>query len=779
MDPVYLDLHIHTSDDPESLNGDYDLDALISKVEETAQGDDFLISLTDHNTINEKVYLDAVTKLGSKIILGVELHIKAYEGEDMTSYHCHLYFDLEEINSDVIQELNTQLDKLYPNKKPEKKDETIPSIERILNTFDSYGFILLPHGGQSHATFDSAMPEGKNFDTLMERSIYYNFIDGFTSRSNIGTEKTIEYLKRLGVNEFVNLVTCTDNYDPSVYPNPKAKDATEFIPTWMHATANFAGLRLSLTDSSRFEYSKEKPRFWREAIKSIKLKNDNLDIDAKLTPGLNVIIGESSSGKTMLVDSMERILDGKGFGDSKYEEQYGVQALEIDFPDATVPHFIGQNFISEVISDDKSINEIEIIKQIFPKNTEARKIINKGLEDLKIDLESLLDSVEGIENIENNLKTIPVLSTLILTKQITENVLKSFLGTVNSLHGVNYSEVDKDADISLLDRFDQKLDDSPFIEHDKSFVEGLKNEITRMRQYSDLEEKTREVVSEGKLKIDKLLKEKHGEDQEKRQKFETLMESLTSYCYQLNKFNAAVEKITNYSIKVESNQVEIQGHVLSVKNEFALTKTIFHTELNKLLLDDEQISDIDNLVPGNLFRNKFKNNQSGSQRGSSPTYKYIKDNIHSKFSKSDEVNYKIKTSDGRDFEKLSPGLKTSVILELVINFEEDDAPLIIDQPEDNLATSYINGDLVKSIKNNKRKKQIIFVSHNATIPMSGDAQNLILCENEGGKITIKSSPLEGKIGDKNAVDYVAKITDGGKSSVKKRFKKYNLKQFKN
>jgi len=116
---------------------------------------------------------------------------------------------------------------------------------------------------------------------------------------------------------------------------------------------------------------------------------------------------------------------------------------------------------------------------------------------------------------------------------------------------------------------------------------------------------------------------------------------------------------------------------------------------------------------------------------------------------------------------------------LIINFEDDDAPLIIDQPEDNLATSYINGDLVKSIKNNKRKKQIIFVSHNATIPMSGDAQNLILCENIGGKITIRSSPLEGKIDDKNAVDYVAKITDGGKSSVKKRFKKYDLKQFKN
>jgi len=223
MNPVYLDLHIHTSNDPESLNENYDLDTLISKVKIIAQDSDFLISLTDHNTINEKAYLDAVSKLGGSIILGVELHIKADQGKDAGSYHCHIYFDLAEINSDVIKDLKTKLDDLYPNKKPKKIDATIPSIERILNTFDSYGFMLLPHGGQSHSTFDSAMPKGKDFDTLMERSIYYNFIDGFTSRSNIGTEKTIEYLKRLGVNEFVNLVTCTDNYDPSVYPNPKSK----------------------------------------------------------------------------------------------------------------------------------------------------------------------------------------------------------------------------------------------------------------------------------------------------------------------------------------------------------------------------------------------------------------------------------------------------------------------------------------------------------------------------------------------------------------------------
>lgn len=144
----------------------------------------------------------------------------------------------------MIQGINEKLNLLYPDKSPEKKDKTIPTIEEIINAFDDYDFILLPHGGQNHATFDSAIPEGKEFDGVMQRSIYYNFFDGFTSRSDKGTEKTINYLKRLGVHEFVNLITCSDNYHPSDYPNPKAKDASPFIPTWMFASPTFAGLRL-------------------------------------------------------------------------------------------------------------------------------------------------------------------------------------------------------------------------------------------------------------------------------------------------------------------------------------------------------------------------------------------------------------------------------------------------------------------------------------------------------------------------------------------------------
>ena len=171
MEPVYLDLHIHTSKDPSNLNENYDLETLITQVKKTAQGGVFLISLTDHNAVNKKVYLDAVGVIPNNLVLGVELHVQTHKGIDTKAYHCHIYFNLKgiDITEEVINGINSKLDSLYPNKSPALTDESIPDVQRIIEIFDEYDFLLLPHGGQTHATFDKAMPKGREFDNAMHR----------------------------------------------------------------------------------------------------------------------------------------------------------------------------------------------------------------------------------------------------------------------------------------------------------------------------------------------------------------------------------------------------------------------------------------------------------------------------------------------------------------------------------------------------------------------------------------------------------------------------------
>lgn len=62
--------------------------------------------------------------------------------------------------------------------------------------------------------------------------------------------------------------------------------------------------------------------------------------------------------------------------------------------------------------------------------------------------------------------------------------------------------------------------------------------------------------------------------------------------------------------------------------------------------------------------------------------------------------------------------------------------------------------------------------------MMADAQNIIYCTNDGNQIAISSAPLEGSINGVPVLDLIANITDGGKPSIKKRVKKYNLKKYK-
>ena len=214
MQPIYIDLHIHTSENANNLNTNYDIAELVGQIKKLNGDSPFMISLTDHNTINKSAYLKA-QNLDLNLIIGVELHIQ--NRAEAKSYHCHIYFNAP-IEDAVIDSLNEILDELYPNKLPDRNDPNTPDIQKIINSFDTFDFILLPHGSQKHGAFNYSINDGENLDNAINRSIYYNQFDGFTSRSTKGLEATHQYFERLGISEFINLVTCSDNYSPSIYP---------------------------------------------------------------------------------------------------------------------------------------------------------------------------------------------------------------------------------------------------------------------------------------------------------------------------------------------------------------------------------------------------------------------------------------------------------------------------------------------------------------------------------------------------------------------------------
>lgn len=772
MNPVYVDIHIHTSENHEELEAAYDVQSLISGVERVAEGCEALISLTDHNTINKAAYQALLAAAGPNIhvLLGVELNIMNYA--EAPSYHCHIIFDCAPTDEN-IDAVNAILDVLYPQKRIERTDKNIPGISKIINAFDSYDFLLLPHGGQSHATFDHSIPKGTKFDTTLMRSIYYNQFDGFTARTNAGLEETERYFKRLGINEFVNLVTCSDNYDPRRYPEAKVHDTTPYLPTWMFAEPTFDGLRLSLSEKTRFLYSEHKPSSWSEYIKSVSLKNDEIDIDINLSPGLNVIIGGSSSGKTLLVDSIYRKLCGMTFGDSKYN-QFNVSNIDVYNPSSTQPHFLPQNYIIKLIDpeSEKGIENIEIIRNVFPEDAELKTKVADGITKLREDVSHLMQCVEEIEKLEEALRKIPSIGRLIIKGELKRNIFSGLVPNAEVRATITYDERTYDEHKKTLDAIRRLFRTNPFADDHTAALDEIGAELSRLYTISEIEDSVFETIKTGKREYEKTLREHSYENQQKSSHLETLLEDITSYIQLQRSFQDILNSISTYSITVDTQEIESMGHHLYLENDFKLSKEKVLETFNECLKTQYQIATFADITPQSLVLSRF------SQRAPKvSSYNEFVEKVVEKFSKLNKTLYKIKTRNGKNFDDLSAGWKTSVLLDLVLDYDKDMVPVIIDQPEDNLASAYINEGLVNAIKKTKTRKQIILVSHNATIPMLADAQNIVYCRNENGMIIIRSSSLEGKIDGVPVLDLIAKITDGGKPSVKKRVKKYNLKKF--
>ena len=762
--PVYLDLHIHTSQDENNLNMDYDIDKLLDKIREQNKNADYLISLTDHNTINKAAYLKLKTKTDN-IIVGVELHV--LNSNTKPPYHCHFYFDVE-VNKEEIDKLNSILDDLYPNKRISPPYNNVKKIEEIIQAFDSYDFLILPHGGQSHSAFHESIDSNSRLDTKLTKGIYYNYFDGFTARNKSGLERTINYFKKLGIHEYINLITSTDNYTPHSYPQSKAgRRASSFLPTWMWAEATFDGLRIALSESTRLVYSEDKPEKWSEYIRKIEVKNDYLDIDVKLTPGLNVVIGDSSSGKTLLVDTIYRKTINN-FEKSKYKA-LNVEEIKIINPANNIPHYIDQNYITNLITykSDK-IEDISIIKKAFPDDDETKIRLEKALDDLKQDINDLVKNVENIEKVQNEIRTIPALGALIKKQETKENIIKTLLPSQELVNKIQYKETLYDKHIEYIDILEKFMKTNVFIEFENEF-KIIKEKLSSAFEKSSKESKIRSILKSKKENIDKIFKKNNEEAETKKANFEKLLENIKLYKTSLDNFKQLLLKIQDYSVTESSKEIESQGHKLYIEYNFKLTKEIFLEKVNELL--KTKINSFENIQPEGLLEKHFKD------RPKVENYEDFSRKIYTSFLESNKKTYKIITRDGKDFNSLSAGWKTSILLDIILGYDGDIAPLIIDQPEDNLANSYINNGLIKAIKKAKRKKQIIIVTHNATIPMLADAQNIIVCKNENEKIIVRSAPLEGKLFNKKVVDIIATLTDGGKHSIRKRFKKYNMKNF--
>lgn len=118
---------------------------------------------------------------------------------------------------------------------------------------------------------------------------------------------------------------------------------------------------------------------------------------------------------------------------------------------------------------------------------------------------------------------------------------------------------------------------------------------------------------------------------------------------------------------------------------------------------------------------------------------------------------------GKPLSQHSLGQRASALVLFILSQNDNDV-VIIDQPEDDLDNQVVYTEFIKKLKEKKYETQFIFATHNANIPVLGDAERIVAADSSDGIMHISSGTIDSKETHQQIVD----IMEGGYEAFKRR-----------
>lgn len=113
----------------------------------------------------------------------------------------------------------------------------------------------------------------------------------------------------------------------------------------------------------------------------------------------------------------------------------------------------------------------------------------------------------------------------------------------------------------------------------------------------------------------------------------------------------------------------------------------------------------------------------------------------------------------KSFSHLSVGQRCTVILPIIL--QNENQIVILDQPEDHIDNAFIAETLIPAIKKCASNGQLIIITHNANIPVLGEAVNILHLDSDGRRGFVKDS---GDLNNKVISNTISRIMEGGQEA---------------
>ena len=408
-----LDLHIHSS---ESSNKDKkkvknntlsNVPLLIKKLDEQGVN---ICAITDHDTFSYAMYTalkqaEILENSIKKVLPGVEFSVCFLSEERENVVHVVAIFSDED--DDKIESIEKIIRDNPPNYKQSYKEADFLSLLRLIDT----NTILIAH---QKNTLTSDKPKKNDANIVGEAKflefIYTDYFEAleFKNRRNEVINKNYLIAKRM--EDKVRFVTGTDCHDWSVYPSETPNDIIYDFPyTYAKCLPTFKGLVMAITDHNRLKSVDSFFTATRYTLPSIKVSNDQEDVEIPLSKGINVIIGDNSVGKSLVLHALTgytkptRLLpNAVKTGYKKY-----LQQLHINIPhQISEEHLFSFDMQGEIRQkfDENQLNATEFLGPYFPKpvdNSPYKMLLEKEITRMieylrrKFDIESKLKNLSS------------------------------------------------------------------------------------------------------------------------------------------------------------------------------------------------------------------------------------------------------------------------------------------------------------------------------------------------------------------------------------------------
>lgn len=773
-----IDLHIHScfssrKDGKKVINNTIkNISTLVKNLDSQKVN---ICSITDHDAFSYDMYkaLKQSEKENNsieKVLPGVEFSVR-FKNEDLDEKVIHVIAIFSDENNEKVKNIEVVLKQVPIDENGSYSEEKFLEVLREIN-IDT---ILIAHQKNTLSSHNQRKNDANSLgNNKFLEFVYTDYFEAFEFKNKRNEILNKNFLLQENLEGNVRFVTGTDCHDWTIYPKENRSDSiTEFPYTYAKCLPTFKGLVMAITDSSRLKMVNSFFNADKFVLENIKIKNNERIIEIPLSKGINVIIGDNSVGKSMIIHALSNF-EKSGMllpsnvksGYKKYMKDNNIKIIE----QLTQDNIFGFDMQGEVRDkfEKNNLNATEFLSKYFPEEVNPKPY--KSVVENEID--RMIDYLTKKFKIDSEIQQLHKFN-IFVTEGTPESI--SFIDNLRTIKS-DTKDIDniisklKELEILLKQLRRLKLDDS-----DKEYISSqidkakelelkYENRANDVKRENDYIEKVAKVID----KISKLHDQSISDKQKKETAFLANSTELANRIINIIRLKKElphyVPCIEEIKISPQCNMVHEYEFISKLKIDEINTK-YFVSCIKKVIKSKTEI-DWKTITESKLKEILLRYD------GSIPVLQFFKEALFSVIENDFQSKQTIINCGMDKSIELSSGFNAQIYFELLSYEKTKDGIYIIDQPEDNVSQKSIKTYLLDCFRAMGENRQVIMVTHNPQFIVNLDVDNIIYISKEAGIFKVQSGALEFVCDEYDVLDIVANNIDGGLDSIKKRWKRY-------